>query len=125
MSPAAEPEELTDAQIEELRGDLEALRIELSDLLDDMRESAGAVDLDQPIGRLSRVDAMQRQQMAAANRRRAEQRLKQVLAALSRLREGDYGLCIASGEPIGYRRLKARPETPFSLATQARLEARR
>lgn len=120
-----DPEELTDAQITELSADLEALKIELTKLIADMRASAGAVDLDQPIGRLSRVDAMQRQQMAVANRRRTEQRLQQVLAALARVREGEYGYCIASGDPIGYKRLKARPETPFSLATQARLEQRR
>jgi DnaK suppressor protein len=67
---------------------------------------------------------MQRQQMVVANRRRAEQRLKQVLAALARVKSGDYGFCLASDEPIGYARLKARPETPFSLEAQARIEAK-
>lgn len=120
-----DPDELTPAQLAELTADLEALKVELGKLIDDMRQSGGAVDLDQPIGRLSRVDAMQRQQMVVANRRRTEQRFKQVLAALARVREGDYGFCVASGDPIGYKRLKARPETPFSLAAQSRLEQRR
>lgn len=118
-------EELTDTQIDELAVDLRVLQVELTKVLADMRSSGSAVDLDQPIGRLSRVDAMQRQQMVVANRRRAEQRLKQVRAALARIKSEIYGFCIASGEPIGYARLKARPETPFSLEAQAQLEQRR
>ena len=35
-----------------------------------------------------------------------------------------YGWCIVSDEPIGYRRLKARPETPVSLETQRSMERR-
>lgn len=122
---SATPEPLTPAQLAELTADLEALKGELAQLITDMGQSAGTVDLDQPIGRLSRVDALQNQQIAAANRRRTEQRLQQVLAALARVREGEYGVCLASGDPIGYKRLKARPETPFSLEAQARIEQRR
>lgn len=125
MSAPHAPDDLTAAQRAELDSDLHALLAELSKTLAGMRHSGGAVDLDQPIGRLSRVDAMQRQQMIVANRRRVEQRLQQVQAALNRVRCGDYGLCLSSGEPIGYRRLKARPETPFSLEAQTQIESRR
>lgn len=125
MSAPAPAEDLTPAQIDELTADLHALHAELSKTLADLRSSGGAVQLDQPIGRLSRVDAMQRQQMVVANRRRAEQRLQQVQAALNRVRSGEYGECLSSGEPIGFARLKARPETPFCLAVQSQIESRR
>ena len=125
MSPGDAPDDLTHTQVIELTDDLHALRAELSKTLADMRSSGGAVDLDQPIGRLSRVDAMQQQQMIVANRRRAEQRLQQVQAALNRVQAGEYGCCLSTGEPIGYRRLKARPETPYSLEAQTRIETRR
>lgn len=120
----AEPEELTPAEIEELTADLVALESEIKAQLSESAESAEIVEMDQPIGRLSRVDAMQGQQMAKASRRRLELRLQQVLAALARVRTGTYGDCVMSGEPIGYRRLKARPETPLSVESQARMEAR-
>lgn len=116
--------ELTSAQLAELTADLHALRAELEGQLNQSAGAAETVELDQPIGRLSRMDALQGQQMAKASRRRLELRLQQTLAALARVRDEEYGYCVVSGEPIGYRRLKARPETPFSLATQARMESR-
>ena len=54
-----------------------------------------------------------------------EQRLEQVGAALERMADGEYGYCCLSGEPIGYARLRARPETPFSVESQEKLEGSR
>ena len=111
-------------QLEELRQDLIALREEIALLLSSSREAARPVDLDQPIGRLSRMDALQQQSMLAANRRAAEVRLQRADAALQRLGEGEYGQCVSCGEEIGYARLKAGPETPFCLGCQSRRERR-
>jgi DnaK suppressor protein len=80
------------------------------------------VDLDEPIGRLSRMDAMQQQKMAQASRRATRMRLDQVGAALANLAAGEYGLCRVCEEPIGYKRLKARPETPRCLECQRKSE---
>ncbi|MCA9545397.1 MAG: TraR/DksA family transcriptional regulator [Myxococcales bacterium] len=122
---AREPaEELTQAQLAELTADLHALKRELEAALESAASVAAPVDLDQPIGRLSRMDQIQAQQLAKATRHRHQKRLNQVEQALERVGEGDYGLCIVTGEPIGYRRLKARPETPVCLAAQAQMEQR-
>ncbi len=115
-------EELTDGQERELHERLRALEVELREVLARGREGAQVVSLDQPIGRVSRMDAMQQQKMAEAARRQAERRLGQVKVALAALEEGDYGLCRECDEPIGHRRLSARPETPFCLACQGRRE---
>lgn len=122
--PPSEPEELTEAQEAELRADLERLETELTIQLEDGKASAATVSLDAPIGRLSRMDALASQQVAKAGQAAAQRRLEQVRAALRRIEEGDYGYCDRTGEPIGFRRLKARPETTLSLAGQAELEAR-
>lgn len=111
-------DELTDAQVEELRAALEALRDELQAALDQTRDGAKPVSLDQPIGRVSRVDALQQQQMAQANRRNVELRLAQVRQALSAVESGDYGYCRKCEEPIGYGRLRSRPEAPFCVECQ-------
>ena len=44
--------------------------------------------------------------------------------ALARIADGEYGACLSCEEPVGYARLKARPETPFCIACQARRERR-
>jgi len=86
-------------------------------LLDERRDltdlSAGASDdrrpvtLDQQsVGRLSRMDAMQGQEMAQAVERRRRARLALVDAALKRLDAGDYGTCVDCGEDIAPGRLR-------------------
>jgi DnaK suppressor protein len=71
------------------------------------------------------MDAIQQQKMSAANKASAERTLKQVAAALRAAAEDDYGFCKRCDEPIGYRRLKARPETPLCLGCQSAAEKSR
>lgn len=115
-------DELTEPQVEELAAKLRALEAELRASIEKGREGAQVVSLDQPIGRLSRMDAMQQQKMAEAAKRKAELRLGQVQVALSAVADGDYGYCRSCDEPIGLRRLSARPESPFCLSCQGRRE---
>ncbi|MBW2427232.1 MAG: TraR/DksA family transcriptional regulator [Deltaproteobacteria bacterium] len=117
--------ELEAEQVAELRADLEQLVNELRVQVEDSREGAKPVDLDEPIGRVSRIDAIQQQSMVQANRRAAQQRLAQARSALSRIDEGDYGECVSCGEPVSFARLKARPETPFCVVCQGSREQAR
>ena len=119
-----EPEELTQAQLHELRAALHALSETLEQAVTATTAGAKPVDLDEPIGRLSRMEAMQQQQMAAANRRSQTLRLKLVVAALARIEAGDYGNCRECEEPVGYRRLRARPESRLCLACRSMQESR-
>lgn len=48
--------------------------------------------------------------------------LKKIDAALARIAEGTYGYCEETGEPIGLRRLLARPTTTLCLEAQNRHE---
>jgi len=111
-------EELTDAQIETLGARLEALRDALVAALDKSKEGVAVVSLDQPIGRVSRIDALQQQKLAQASRRQQELKLGQVRVALAAVESGDYGFCRSCEEPIGFRRLSAQPESPFCLRCQ-------
>ena len=118
-------EELTEEQRTELRLDLQALQRDLRLTMADEQGRSDTVTLDQPIGRLSRMDAMQQQEMAKAERRRAELRLERVAVALERMTDEEYGWCSDCEEPIGYRRLKARPDSFFCLACSSQREQRR
>lgn len=117
------PEELTEAQIQQLHGALLSLRKELKAVLADGSRGA-TVELDQTtVGRLSRMDAMQQQAMAQAERRLQAQRLEAVEAALERYDDDEYGWCCQCGEAVGVRRLTARPESPFCVPCQTKLES--
>jgi DnaK suppressor protein len=115
-------EELSDAEIAELQAALVELRTGLTELLHVMHEGTKPVGLDQPIGRLTRMDAMQQQSMTSAGRRDADIRLKQVEQALVAVERGLYGLCRRCDEPIGYKRLSARPESPYCLGCQEAID---
>ncbi len=123
MSATGAPE-LTPAQLAELRDDLERLEAELSEQIERGRAGAATVDLDEPIGRLSRIDAMAQQKVAQAGQAAARRRLDKVRAALRRMDDDEYGVCLRTGECIGYARLKAQPEATLSLAGQAEVESR-
>jgi DnaK suppressor protein len=116
--------ELTEQQQTELHQALLDLRMELQQLLENSSDGAQPVSLDEPIGRLSRMDAMQQQSMVQANRRTAQTRLTRIEAALRRHDVDEYGLCVGCEENIGYARLKAQPETPFCIDCQSKRETR-
>lgn len=116
--------DLTDEQLAELRSDLDALLEALDGGLELSAEGSKPVDLDQPIGRLSRMDAMQQQKMVQAQRQRAGLRRQQVLGALASFERDEYGECRGCGEPIAYKRLKARPEASLCIDCREQMERR-
>ena len=112
-------EEISETEAETLRKELVALVAELENTVRASAASAAPVVLDQSsVGRLSRMDAMQQQAIAKATRQKAQLRLTQCKAALSAFDRDEYGLCRKCEEPIGYRRLSAKPEAPFCLECQ-------
>ncbi len=115
-------DDLSDNQITELQLRLTTQREELISLLKSTRDGTRPVALDEPIGRLTRMDAMQQQNMSAETRRQAGLRLRQVEQAIGHVERGTYGLCLRCEDPIGYARLNARPESPFCLVCQDEID---
>ncbi|MBW1762703.1 MAG: TraR/DksA C4-type zinc finger protein [Deltaproteobacteria bacterium] len=137
-------EELSEKEADTLRQQLVELVAELEHTLRASADSASPVMLDQSsVGRLSRMDAMQQQAMAKATRQKSQSRmdamqqqamakatrqksqlrLTQCKVALSSFDRNEYGLCRKCEEPIGYRRLSAKPEAPFCLECQRGTDA--
>ena len=84
---------------------------------EDTRDDRSTVTLDQQsVGRLSRMDAMQRQAMAQATERRRSDERRRIKATLDRIDEGEYGYCTECGEDIGKGRLTADPTVPLCLS---------
>ena len=115
-------DDLTSKQIEDRRGALERLEAELRQSLQATKEGTQVVDLDEPIGRLTRMDAIQQQNVSAANRRNADLRLRQVLQALELIQRGEYGRCRRCDDGIAYPRLEARPESPYCIECQDEID---
>ena len=55
-------------------------------------------------------------------RARARRLISKIEAALQRIDEGTYGYCAETDEPIGIRRLEARPIATLSIEAQKRHE---
>jgi DnaK suppressor protein len=93
------------------RQKLEAVAADIRKGLEGSAHSATPVPPDSAIGRLTRVDAMQSQQMALALRERQRIQLQRIEQALRFLEEGRYGTCVRCGEEISAQRLDASPES--------------
>ena len=115
---------ITAEQRQELLDDLLRLQEELTELVAGTSDTVRPVDLEEPIGRISRMDAIQQQKMARASRDRHSLRLRLVGAALQRDPDA-YGLCRICDETITFARLKVQPEASLCIACQSERERSR
>lgn len=102
--------ERQDINIDELRKRLLDKKTELLASSERSAGSRAAVELDQTRqGRLSRMDAMQQQEMAKETERRRRIDLQRIESALARIEIGDYGYCVKCDEDIASGRLAFDP----------------
>ena len=100
------PEELKATFLSRLQNELQGLRDASVRTVADRKP----VELDQQsVGRLSRMDAMQQQALAAAQETRRHGRIRALEAALGRIEAGEFGYCDDCGDFIGLRRLALEP----------------
>jgi len=99
------------------------LQAQLSAQYESRRPASDTVVLDQSkVGRLSRMDALQQQNMAQSTLRNVESRLRRVNRALAKVESGDFGYCDECGEVIELARLEVQPEAPCCFACQSQQE---
>ena len=93
-----------------------SMQAEIVGLSEMVEDSAKTVDLDQNrLGRLSRMDAMQGQAMAAAAASRQQGHLKSIKYALLRIKQGSFGDCLKCAKPIALGRLEADPTVSYCI----------
>ncbi len=103
---------MTDSQnLMVYRNQLQKSLCAIEEYLDKTEESAEAVSPDKSLGRLSRMEAMQDQQLILEARRRKKMQKVAVLSALQRIENNQFGDCIFCGKPISPERLEAAPES--------------
>lgn len=92
--------------------------------LEQNRPGTNSVELDQTrVGRLSRMDAMQIQQMDLALSRRQQGELAGLKKALKRLDDGVFGECLECGEEIDPRRLEIDPVATLCISCATKRES--
>ncbi len=119
--PSEDEEYMNASQVEYFRQKLENWKRELigqsKDTLDDLRQ-----------GGLNQPDDIDRASMETdkAIDLRTKDRIRKLIGkiddALQRIEDGTYGYCEETGEPIGIRRLEARPIATLSVEAQERHE---
>ncbi len=108
---------MNNADIEQIKQKLFELRTELQEQEEAARGAGQPVELDQArVGRLSRMDAMQSQQMALEAARRRQDQFNKISGAMQRIELGEYGSCFLCGEEIPIRRLLVDPASTRCIA---------
>lgn len=98
-----------------------SLKLELEYYQDISKANSEPVKLDQnKVGRLSRMDAIQDQQLAKEIESRREQQLYKVNIALQRIEQGEYGYCFECDEAINPKRLAFDPTATLCIECASR-----
>ena len=101
---------MRDQELERNKQELLRLRSELNEQEESSKDTAKTVELDQSrVGRLTRMDALQVQQIALEASRRRRHHLLSIEGALRRIESGEYGNCFICGDEIDIRRLNIDP----------------
>lgn len=111
---------MNDKQLEFFRNRLTEMEAELrhnaGQTTENLRESTVVPDP------ADRATIEEEHALELRTRDRERKLLKKVQATIKRIDEGEYGYCEETGEPIGVRRLLARPTATLSLEAQERRE---
>ena len=125
LPPDYEPSEketfLNDLQLEYFRQKLLQWRVELLEEVNETRTNLKETSLVEPdLGVRASVEADR--SLELRTRDRARKLISKIDEALARIEDGSYGYCEETKEPIGIKRLEARPIATLSLEAQERHE---
>ena len=102
---------------------LNTMHTDIEKLSADRDAASEVVELDQArTGRVSRMDAMQQQAMAVANRNRTVLEKQHIMAALERIAKGHFVECTGCGADIASARLDANPTVNLCIACAEKRE---
>ncbi|MEM6627274.1 MAG: RNA polymerase-binding protein DksA [Pseudomonadota bacterium] len=119
--PSDDEPYMNQAQLEYFKAKLLAWK---QDILDGSRETISAMQDDAaPIPDLvDRASSEADRALELRTRDRQRKLISKIDSALRRIESNEYGYCEETGEPIGLKRLEARPTATLSLEAQERHE---
>lgn len=80
-------------------------------LIADYKEQSKPVSLDNSIGRISRMDAINNKSITESALRQAEHKLTKLEQAMDKVGTKDFGICIKCRQPIPLGRILLMPES--------------
>jgi DnaK suppressor protein len=117
------PEELTPEQIEELRRALQARRGAIIGSIGERQNEERDVTTSRVVGdEMDEATLEGTTSMTGKLLERDVRLLSELDRALAKIRDGTYGFCEGTGEPIGYARLRLQPWARYSVEYQEELE---
>jgi DnaK suppressor protein len=119
--PSEDEPFMTDLQLEYFRQKLLRWRAELLQESTETLNHLQAESLHQP-DLTDRASMETDRALELRTRDRERKLISKIDAALQRIEDGSYGFCEETNEPIGIRRLEARPIATLSLEAQERHE---
>lgn len=87
------------------------------DAVDDLRQNS-SIEADLADQATLELDQM----LELKNRDRARKLISKIDEALDRIRNGEFGYCVETGDPIGVKRMMARPTATLSIEAKRRQE---
>ena len=106
---------MTPEQRREIRTRIEKCMEELKRTITQLEETSKPVSLDQPIGRLSRMDSMANQAISSQRLTDSRRTLMRLEHALDRIDDENFGICTECGEDIATGRLLVMPEATLCV----------
>jgi len=105
---------MTNSELRKYREILEARQMELARLLRNRDDIA----IEKSPDALDEVQRAAERELAIRNLDRESALLRNVKAALRRIQDGSFGICVHCDEPISPKRLQAVPWTPLCIRCQ-------
>src|SRR6185503_14939960 len=107
-------ETMTQTEINKYKAMLEAKQAELSAGLRNRDDIA----IEKTLDAIDEVQLAGERELAIRNLDRESNLLRQVRAALARIADGSYGVCLHCEEEISSKRINAVPQTPYCIKCQ-------
>ncbi len=115
-----EKDYMNEVQLQFFKAKLLAMKAEI---LNNARETGEHLKENEAFADLNDRATVEEENMLEQRVRDRERKLlKKIEQALARIESGDYGYCLETGEPIGIRRLLARPTAELSVEAQEKHE---
>ncbi len=107
---------MTPDEKREIKSTIESRIREIEASLQSLTDTSKPVEPDVSLGRLTRMDAIQIQQMQEANLEVAKANIEKLRQSLKNIDSETFGQCAYCKGTIGFERLKALPESNMCIA---------
>lgn len=98
-------------EVKEIKQKIEEEILKTESLIADYKEQSKPVTLDNSIGRISRMDAINNKSITESALRQAEAKLSKLNQAKDNIGKPDFGFCVKCKRPIQIGRILLMPES--------------